>query len=193
MMANTKLNGADYLLLLLYLLNKSAILGSVRLTKMMFLFKEEISKLLSDTGLQSNILPEFFAYNYGPFSKDVYEQVELFKGLNFIKLTNIRAKEEMADLDKWEEESFELEFVAKTNDSLNEDGKYIKYEIDDLGSKFVEEQLLPVLTHIQIKILERFKKKIITLSSKQILKYVYTKYPEYAKNSFIKSEIFINE
>ena len=74
-MSNKKLNGADYLLLLLYLDNKSPILGAIRLEKMMFLFNNEIAPRLKETGLDSDKLPEFIAYNFGPFSKDVYEQV----------------------------------------------------------------------------------------------------------------------
>jgi hypothetical protein len=188
-MANTKLNGADYLLLLLYLSNKASVFGAVRLTKMMFLFNKEISVILKSKGLESNKLPEFTAYNFGPFSKDVYEQIELFRGLKFIKVINIRANENMAEVDDWEEDSFEYEFIAQKKDFLNEDGKYMKYEIAELGSKFVEQKLLPKITIEQRKILEIFKNKINSLSPKQILQYVYTKYPEYAENSLIRKEV----
>ena len=50
-MNNKKLNGADYLLLLLYLDNKSPILGAIRLEKMMFLFNEEIAPRLKKNGI----------------------------------------------------------------------------------------------------------------------------------------------
>ena len=43
------------------------------------------------------------AYNYGPFSKDVYEQVELFQSIGFIKVKNLYATEEMSEVDDWEE------------------------------------------------------------------------------------------
>lgn len=46
-----KLNGADYLLLLLYLDNKKPILGAIRLEKMMFLFNMEIAPILKEKGL----------------------------------------------------------------------------------------------------------------------------------------------
>ena len=87
-MAKPKLNGADYLLLLLYLNNKQPIYGAIRLTKMMFLFEKEIAPILKKEGLDSENLPNFIAYNFGPFSKDVYEQVELFKGIKFIQVTD---------------------------------------------------------------------------------------------------------
>ena len=188
-MAAIKLNGADYLLLLLYASNKSPIFGAVRLTKMMFLFNKEISALLKSKGLDSDNLPEFVAYNFGPFSKDVYEQIEFFKGLKFIKVINVLAKEDMAEVDDWEEDSFEFEFIARERDLLFEDGKYMKYEIADLGTKFVEQELLPKLSDEQKSVLEGFKNKINSLSPKQILKYVYTKYPEFSENSLIKDEV----
>lgn len=74
-MSNKKLNGADYLLLLLCLDNRAPIYGAIRLEKMMFLFNEEIAPRLKETGLDSDKLPGFISYNFGPFSKDVYEQV----------------------------------------------------------------------------------------------------------------------
>ena len=80
-----KLIGADYLLLLLYLNEKEPIKGAVRLTKMMFLFEKQIAPVLKEKGLESDKLPEFFAYNYGPFSKDIYQQLDLFKSINFIE------------------------------------------------------------------------------------------------------------
>ena len=192
-MANAKLNGADYLLLLLYLSNKSPIKGAVRLTKMMFLFEKEIASILKLKGLDSDKLPEFVAYNFGPFSKDIYEQIELFRGLKFIKASNIYAREEMSEVDDWEEDAFDEEIFESEEDVLLEDGKYMKYEVADLGSRFVEEQILPSTTDEQLSILEQFKNKINSLSPKRILKYVYTKYPDYAKNSLIREEVLGNE
>ena len=57
----SKLLGSDYLLLLLYINGKEPIKGSVRLTKMMFLFNEQIVPVLKRNGLESEKLPEFIA------------------------------------------------------------------------------------------------------------------------------------
>ena len=183
-----KLNGADYLLLLLFLNNKRPIFGAVRLTKMMFLFEKEIAPVLKAKGLNSDNLPGFIAYNYGPFSKDVYEQIELFKGIKFIQVTNIKAEEDMAEVDDLEEAPFTDE-ISNYGYSLNNDGKYYKYQILTTGERYVKEKILPVITPEQESILSAFKAKITTLSPKQILKYVYTNYPEYAENSLIKNEV----
>lgn len=188
-MSNKKLNGADYLLLLLYLDDKSPILGAIRLEKMMFLFNNEIAPRLKETGLNSDKLPEFIAYNFGPFSKDVYEQVELFKGIGFLQVINLKAKEELIEADDWEEGPFSKE-LDYTGFQLNEEKRYYKYQMLDLGADYVSKKICPELTAEQLAMLLQFKKKITSLSPKQILRYVYTKYPDFTSNSLIKNEVF---
>lgn len=156
-MSNKKLNGADYLLLLLYLDNKSPILGAIRLEKMMFLFNNEIAPRLKETGLDSDKLPEFIAYNFGPFSKDVYEQVELFKGIGFLRVTNLMAKEELIEADDWEEGPFskELDYAGF---QLNDEKRYYKYQMLDLGADYVSKKICPELTAEQLAMLCRQSK-----------------------------------
>lgn len=194
-MVNKKLNGADYLLLLLYLDNKKPIKGAVRLMKMMFLFDKEIADLLKSKGLDTGIMPEFIAYDYGAFSKEVYEQVELFKSIEFIKVRDIKASEELAEVDDLEDEPFINEEYARDNQLLpmvrHVDEKYYEYEIAKNGIAFVEQKIIgdSLISQSQLDILEQFKEKINSLSPKQILRYTYTKYPEYTANSLIKDEV----
>lgn len=132
MSKQSKMTGADYLLLLLYLDNCSAINGAIRITKMMFLFNMEIAPVLKKKGvsIRDEDLPKFSAYNYGPFSKDVYEQVELFQSIGFIKVKNLYATEEMSEVDDWEESAFETEFSeGSCQYSSNQDGKFMQYKL----------------------------------------------------------------
>ena len=175
-----KLNGADYLLLLLYLNNKEPIIGAVRLEKMMFLFNMEIAPILKEKGLESDKLPEFIAYNYGPFSKDVYEQVELFKGIKFIQITDLKATEEMVE-------------VTSKGYKLKTDGTYYKYSLLKTGENYVVDNILPSVSDEQKALLETFKKKITSIYPKQLLKYVYSKYPDYTTKSLIKNEVLDDE
>lgn len=191
-MASAKLNGADYLLLLLYLNDKQPILGAIRLTKMMFLFEKEVAPILKSKGCDFNNLPEFIAYNFGPFSKDLYEQVELFKGIEFIKVMDLKAKDEMVEVDDWQEMPFADE-LTNTGYRLNDDGKYYKYQLLNTGAKYVEEKIIPGLSNEQIEIIKQFKAKITSLYPKQILKYVYTKYPEFTTKSLIVKEVLDDE
>ena len=188
-MSNKKLNGADYLLLLLCLDNRAPIYGAIRLEKMMFLFNEEIAPRLKETGLDSDKLPGFISYNFGPFSKDVYEQVELFKGIGFLQVTDLKAREELIEADDWEEGPFDEE-LRYSGFQLNEEKRYYKYQMLKLGEEYVNSKIIPELTPEQLSMLLQFKKKITSLSPKQILRYVYTKYPQYTSNSLIKDEVF---
>ena len=192
-----KLNGADYLLLLLYLDNKKPILGAIRLEKMMFLFNMEIAPILKEKGLESDKLPEFIAYNYGPFSKDVYEQVELFKGIKFIQVTDLKATEEMVEVDDLEEMSYEdVSFVNEMTSKgykLKTDGTYYKYSLLKTGENYVVENILPSISNEQKILLETFKKKITSIYPKQLLKYVYSKYPDYTTKSLIKDKVLDDE
>ena len=192
MAKQNKLTGADYLLLLLYLDNCSAINGAIRITKMMFLFNKEIAPLLKKKGvtISEDDLPKFSAYNYGPFSKDVYEQAELFQSIGFIKIKNLYASEEMSEVDDWEESAIETEFSEGTSPYLsNQDGKFMQYKLLNLGKKYVENEIIPQLTTDQLAVLAAYKERIVHTSPKTILRYVYTKYPEMTENSLIKDEV----
>lgn len=192
MAKQNKLTGSDYLLLLLYLDNCSTINGAIRITKMMFLFNNEIAPLLRKKGakISEDVLPKFMAYNYGPFSKDVYEQLELFQSIGFIRVKNIYAGEEMSEVDDWEESAFDTEFSEGINQYHNsQDGKLMQYKLVSLGKKYVESEILPFITDEQLEVLTAYKKRIISTPAKLILRYVYTKYPDMTENSLIKDEV----
>ncbi len=192
-MATQKFNGSDYLLLLLYLDNKSPIKGAVRLEKMMFLFNEEIANVLRNKGLDSYNLPTFIAYNYGPFSKDVYMQVDFFSSIGFVKITNVYSNEDLAEVDEWEEGYFIDELWADESSIVIPDNKYYIYRITELGSQYVESNILQEIKDDQLAFLNKFKKQIVKISIDSLLKYVYEKYPEYAEKSLIKDEVLGSE
>ena len=190
-----KLTGADYLLLMLYLNNGKPIKSAVRLTKMMFLFNQEIAPLLQKKGLEINEedLPQFLAYNYGPFSKDVYEQLELFQNIEFLKVRNLNVNEEMDEADDWEENAFIDEITEQPSRYENRyDGKFKQYELLARGADYVHSNIIPKLTQDQIKVLIEFKNKISQTPVKEILRYVYIKYPDMTENSLIKDEVLGN-
>jgi len=193
-----KLTGADYLLLMLYLNDRKPIKSAVRLTKMMFLFKKEIAPLLKKKGAEINedTLPNFQAYNYGPFSKDVYEQIELFKSIGFVKVQDLNASEEMDEVDDWEEKAFIDELTEQSIGYENRrDGKFMQYELLKRGVDYVQSEIEPHFTGDQIKVikvLKDFKNKINQTPIKAILRYVYAKYPDMTVNSLIKDEVLDN-
>lgn len=187
-----KLTGADYLLLMLYLNDRKPIKSAVRLIKMMFLFKKEIAPLLKKKGAEINkdTLPNFQPYNYGPFSKEVYEQIELFKSIGFIKVQDLNASEEMDEVDDWEEKPFIDELTEQSIGYENRhDGKFMQYKLLKSGTDYVQSEIEPLLTEDQIKVLMDFKDRINQTPIKAILRYVYIKYPAMTKKSLIKDEV----
>ena len=184
----SKLLGSDYLLLLLYINDKEPIKGSVRLTKMMFLFNEQIAPALKSKGLDSEKLPDFIPYNYGPFSKDLYEQVDFFTGIGFMQVRDLNETEEMSGVDNIVEKEFVDECYEDEDETKSENSSR-EYRITDTGSGFVENELLEKVTSPQLELLQQYKKKITEMTLKQLLHYVYTRYPQYAEKSLIKNEV----
>lgn len=191
-----KIKAKDILLLLLYLPGKNPeinepITGRTRITKMMFLFEKELLKDFNNVSEES--LPEFFAYNYGPFSKELLDDIRFFQAINFIKedvITDGFSSE--AEVDEYVYDIYEdLDF---SQDIGIEDVGYpgeTRLYLSDKGIKYVEEKLIDpeIFSDTQINILKKFKCKINTLSLKQILTYVYKKYDEMTTKSIIRDQI----
>jgi len=174
------LNEADYLLLLLYLSNKQPIKGSVKIYKMMFIFNKELIETLN---LPINKQNEYIPYNYGVFSKDIYDQLSFFYGIGFIDIKQQYSEEE--HVDNWLQSSEEL--IDNGKDFIEHDKVLFEYNIRHLGANYVKEEILDknlIDKDALAKLLE-FKNKINTLSQKRLLRYVYTKYPEYTKNILV--------
>lgn len=186
-----KLIGADYLLLLLYLNDKEPIKGAVRLTKMMFLFGQQIVPTLKEKGLESDKLPEFFSYNYGPFSKDLYQQVDLFKNIGFIDVEDVHSDDDLLIVDNMIENEF-VDECYEGDVEFKIENDYRMYMIADKGCGFVETELLPNIREEHRILLERFKRKITDMPINKLLYYVYTKYPEFTDKSLIKKEVLKN-
>lgn len=81
-----KIPRAIHPMLLLYVNNRSEIIGRTRLEKLIFLIQKE---LIEKERLQiSEDTYEFRPYRFGPFSEDVLDDVELLIGMNIIKRVN---------------------------------------------------------------------------------------------------------
>lgn len=199
-MSNEKLTGADYLLILLYLDNCSVIKGAIRLMKMMFLFEKEIKKMLEN--IKHKSLFNFEPFNFGPFSKEVYQQIEFFSSIKFISVKSIDINDndkdeyKMIESDDYEESIFINEMFSQDKDFVKEDDyKFFQYKIESEGIRYVESEIFSkkLLAESQRELLAKFKQKINSMTPQQILKYVYTKYPEYTTKSKIKNKVLKNE
>jgi len=190
-MKKKEMNGKDLLLAFLYspgvaTATNEPIVGRTKLTKMMFLFEKQIySRFFEDT-LQIE-LPVFEPYYFGPFSKQLFEDLSFFESIGMIKSEETTIPLSAADKierdgvfdeeDEWAEASF---------DDMS--GLYeLSYALTQSGKKYVADKVWPLFTDIQIEKLVAFKAQINRISLDSLLRYVYKQYPDEARKSIIAS------
>jgi DNA-binding PadR family transcriptional regulator len=156
-------NRPDFLILLLKVIKQG--LGIGRIEKLLFLLgkEEQIDKYVQN-------YYNHYAYSYGPFDKLVYQDIEVLTQFGLISTVN----------------------PIENSDTVNKVKVKKYYKLTDKGEKFAE-----ALTKAANRKDEEILKKIEHIKSKykdmkwgKLLKYVYSTYPEYAKNSLIKDEVF---
>lgn len=168
----TSLVGSDLVLLLLAAPTgaqqaQGRINGVTRLEKLLYLAsrESELPQSVSDP-------LEFVPYNYGPFSKAVYEAVDLLEEVSFIReeravdgKTIDNATE--AGLGTGQTEYVERQFI------LTDEGRLVGELLGKTHPKIVE-------------LLSAIKDKYAGMTLNQLVHYVYTKYPEDTVNSVIR-------
>lgn len=192
-MNKKELNGKDLLLCFLYSPGQTndinePIIGRTKLTKMMYLFEKEIyPNFFNDT--LSIAMPEFEPYYFGPFSKQLFEDLSFFKAIGLIESseTNIplspahKIESEKADDVELDDEWNEASFDAEEDDEQFES----KYYLTVNGGKYVKDKVWDFFSLVQKEKLRQFKAQINRISLDSLLRYVYNKYPEDAVNSVI--------
>lgn len=154
--------------------------GRTRLIKTLFLFKEEVWKQFNKTAsLSEDVLPNFEAHNFGPYSQQIFEDLEFLIEYEFVKKEYENAKIEN-DNDFWRDVATDEEKLAQSEN--------IAYKITDLGKKFIESGELGSLSSTQKNLLSEFKSRCQRVSLNDLIQYVYQKYPKYTVNSKIKDK-----
>ncbi len=195
-MSRVKMTGKDMLLLFLYSPGRNKgknepIIGRTRITKMMFLFDEQLKK---DFEKDCDVsIPEFIPYLYGPYSSEVFRDLFFLMDNGFIiaEDTNIpvsqnASHDESVYIQDEEEMGINDEFWIELYDVKDEKEK--SYSLTKKGKSFVQEQLWEELTDNQRSLLERFKHQINSMDLDALLRYIYGKYPEYTTESLIRDK-----
>lgn len=188
-----RLKKGDILLLLLYVDNCSPIRGRTRLQKVAFVFEKEIYEQYGfNKKLEKRTASpfEFKAHNYGPFSSKVFELMDFFVNINMVTVqcdesSYEEAIESIDDEDIIVDDLRELLLDEEATDFCREP----VYYLSDTGKNYIEEKLIGYLSPEQENALERLKVSFNRYSLNKILKYIYSKYPEMAKESLIKKKI----
>ena len=188
-------NKKDILLLLLYSpgvteqINES-IKGRTRILKILFIFKKEVLKYFKkNTDINDDNFYEYFPWNFGPFSSQVYDDITFFllRGFIVTRYTNEEALPEAAS------EERHWQFISGIQSSSIQEGyqEFTEEEflLTNKGKEFTKDNLYNYLSSSQKDLLRNFKSKLNSASLRAILHYVYKKYPEMSQNSQIKPSI----
>lgn len=183
----------DILLLLLYSPGKDeqpnrAISGRTRLVKMLFLFKEEaLDHFRRGTEITEENFYNFFPWNFGPFSSQVYDDLKFFELRGFIHRQSSDQETVPESAAEWQ-----MWLSASGADMLN--GNYSEYEEEEFclttkGARFVEKNLIPDLASSQKKLLREFRQRTESVPLRGLLRYVYEQYPSQTEKSQIFDQI----
>lgn len=164
--------------------------GQTRLMKMVFLFKRELSRRFNlAEKIDDTAFPDFVAFDYGPYSAQVYSDLEFLVNLEFVEVLlqgepEIIA-EERAEFEHWS---------VTTNTDEDLDNRYLGREFrltQIIGKGFVEEELVRGLgfTDEQLRVLHEFKKRCCEATLRSLLRYVYTRHGDMTVKSKIRDEV----
>lgn len=183
----------DLLLLLLYANStekrkNEPVTGITRLVKLLFLLQEE-AKI---DGYR------FVPYKMGPFSNEVYNQIEFLKNFPspenpLIKVSQNKSTstgmnpEELKYLDEIAEVE-SIDSGVTVEEKIDGSEVNVTYSLTELGERMANELWQSQNDDIQNKI-TTVKGKYGSISLKQLLKYVYSNYPNMTVNSEIKDQV----
>lgn len=185
-------NRRDILLLLLYSPGtldsvNEPIVGRTRLVKMLFLFKQEaLPEFRKGTAITEDNFYDFFPWSFGPFSSQVYDD------LNFFVLRGL-IKEQDSEQDTLPQSVAEWEHWLSGATVREDDSSIVDYTeqafcLTDKGID-IASSLYRQLSPSQRGLLRTFKKKLIQASLRAVLEYVYKSYPDFTARSEIKQRI----
>lgn len=185
-------NRRDILLLLLYAPGASGainepIVGRTRLVKMLFVFKQEaLGHFRAGTKITEESFYQFFPWDFGPFSTQVYDDLTFFLLRGFVKSS-------ATDEDPLPESAAEWEQWVSVSGTRDRDEEIDPYEeeafsLTEKGVAFTK-QIYDLLSDAQRRLLAQFKTRFSAVPLRAILRYVYTKYPDMTEESKIRGEI----
>ena len=174
---------SDLLLLLFYAPGVSGkvgepIKGITRLQKALFL-------LVQETGIGKKFADElsFQAYKYGPFSSDLYDSIDFLKEMQLIEP---KYQKYEAYTQKVEESEYEEDYETVEEESDSDTVEI--FELGDVG-KAMAEDIFNELDKTEKEELEKIKKIVNSQKYLDLIRFVYEKYPNYAKVSEIKEKV----
>jgi len=185
-------NRRDILLLLLYSPGRTdelnePIVGRTRLMKMLYLFREEaLTHFRKGTSIDSGNFYEFFPWHFGPFSRDVYDDLMFFELRGFVEPQDSEEETLPESAAEWEE--WVTLSRSDTGESPVTEYDEQTFRLTKRGADFAAE-LYASLTGEQKRLLREFKGRLQTVPLRALLRYVYENYEEMTTKSKIREEV----
>lgn len=191
-MAPLKINNRrDILLLLIYSPGvaigfNEPISGRTRIVKMLFLFKQEVLReFRRGTEITDDNFYEFFAWDFGPFSTQVYDDLTFFTLRGFVESAETDEEPLPESAEEWEKW---LDSQPSTGDDEVESYDEAQFRLTEKGVKFTAE-LYRQLSEAQKQLLKTFKARLVGVPLRAILRYVYTNYESMTTRSKIRNDV----
>jgi hypothetical protein len=185
-------NRKDILLLMLYSPGRTddvnePIVGRTRIVKMMFLFREEaLPHFRRGTEITADNFYNFFAWNFGPFSQQVYDDLNFFALRGFVDVSEAEEEglpESAEEWHEWLSQSGATEDAAEPEEYREE-----VFRLTPKGGAFAS-SLYEALSSAQSQLLREFKRRLTTTPLRAILRYVYNTYPKMTEQSKIRDQV----
>lgn len=150
--------------------------GVTRLEKLLFLLEHE-------TNFNDEVAEPFIfeAYHYGPYSRQVYSSIDFLRAMRLIE-------ERQVDVGSGLDRSEEVEALDPSD--LNEDSPYVERQLlltED--GKAVAKVLSTRVSPKGKQALTDIKNRYGSMPLRQLLRYVYRRYPKFAERSRIKTSL----
>jgi len=185
-------NRKDILLLLLYSPGQGddpneRIAGRTRIVKMMFLFKQEaLPHFRRGTAIDEENFYQFFPWDFGPFSQQVYDDLTFFTLRGFIDVSEAEEEglpESAAEWHEW------LSTSGIGADASEAEEYYEEiFALTLKGTQFAA-SLYESLSATQRRLLKEFKSRLNGTPLRAILRYVYQRYPAMIEESKIREQV----
>lgn len=164
--------------------------GLTRLQKLIFLLDKKEGLEGAASGF------DFVPYKAGPYSSRIYDDLEFLENLGYLASEIVAeasdAEAQELDLEESLGDDLDFETLIPNDAHLRQSPDMYeerRFRLTPKGLAKVEKLLLSGVHQPQIEAIRRVKSRFSTLALSDLLYYVYTKYPESAVESEIRSKV----
>lgn len=149
--------------------------GITRLEKLLFLLERETT-----VGEHMTEDPDFRPYNFGPFSAKIYQMIPILSAAGLIT--------DSATISETTDDTWEYRELIEDSDWDEDPYSTRNLELTEMGQRYYSALLddLPDDTQDELR---QFKTRFGSLPLRQLVRYVYQKYPDFTVNSVIRDAV----